>query len=175
MTKIASKRMRYPLFLDLTGQPVTVIGGGRVATRKVRSLLSAGAGVTVISPAATTTIQSWARQRRLRWVHRGYRPGDLRGAWLVVAATDSAEVNCRVCTDAKRRRRPVNCIAPPAAGNFIVPAVARRGGITVAISTDGASPAFASKLRQDLERFLARGYVGRLKMMASQRQRRKRS
>jgi precorrin-2 dehydrogenase / sirohydrochlorin ferrochelatase len=163
--------MRYPLFLELTGQPVVVVGAGRVATRKVPALLAAGGCVTVIGPRATAAIRSWARQHRLRWLRRVYRPGDLRGAWLVVAATDSAEVNVRVCADAQRRRRPVNCITPPAAGNFIVPAVVRRGGITLAISTGGASPALAKKLRQDLEGFLARGYVRRLKRMAAERQR----
>ena len=167
--------MRYPLFLDLTGQPVLVVGAGRVGTRKIRSLLSAGAEVRVVSPRATGAVRSWAKARKLRWLRRVYRQGDLRGVWLVVAATDSEGVNRRVSAEAKRRRRPVNCIAPPAAGNFIVPAVVRRDGISLAISTNGASPALVRKLRQDLERFLARGYVAQLKRMAGPRQRRKRS
>ena len=101
--------MRYPLFLDLTDQPVVVIGAGRVAARKIRSLLRAGANVTVISPQATVAIQ---RLKSIRWLHRAYRVGDLRGTRLVVAATDDLAVNRRVCTEARRRKILVNCIAP---------------------------------------------------------------
>ena len=155
--------MRYPLFLDLTGQPVVVIGAGKVATRKIRSLRVAGADVTVISPQALNLPDG------LRWLRRRYRRGDLAGARLVIAATDDRRVNELVCAEAKRRRQLVNCIAPPSTGNFFVPAVARRGGITLAISTDGKSPAFAKQLRRDLERFLAGGYPERLKKMSAQR------
>jgi precorrin-2 dehydrogenase/sirohydrochlorin ferrochelatase len=144
--------MRYPLFLNLQDQPVTVVGAGQVATRKIRSLLDAGAAVTVISPEALRL------PKTVRWLKRPYRRGDLRGAVLVVAATDDQDVNRRVCVEAKRRRQLVNCITEPAAGNFIVPAVARRGGITLAISTGGANPSLAKKLRQELERWLSRRY-----------------
>jgi precorrin-2 dehydrogenase/sirohydrochlorin ferrochelatase len=192
---------RYPLFLDLTGQKVVVIGAGKVATRKVRTLLAAGAAVTVISPEATPAIQrlgcsggsasrrslpagkqpalhrsaatpekySRSSGNRLRLLLRPYRQGDLAGARLFIAATNDLKVNERVCREAKRRGLLVNCIAPPAAGNFIVPALVRRGGITLAISTGGASPAFAKSLRQELERFLTPDYVARLKQMARAR------
>jgi precorrin-2 dehydrogenase/sirohydrochlorin ferrochelatase len=202
---------RYPLFLDLTGQKVVVIGAGQVATRKIRTLLAAGALVTVISPEATPAIRrlgcsgGFAEDRvsqtrlasrrplpagkqptlhrsaatpekysrssgnRLRLLLRPYRQGDLAGARLVIAATNDLRLNERVCRDAKRRGLLVNCIAPPAAGNFIVPALVRRGGITLAISTGGASPAFAKSLRLELERFLTPDYVARLKRMARAR------
>jgi len=145
--------MRYPLFLDLAGQSVVVIGGGIVATRKIRSLLAAGAKVTIISP------QTKRLSKKVRWIRRTYRRGDLAGAYLVIAATDSLTVNEAVCREAKRRRQLVNCVAPPAAGNFIVPALARRGRIAIAISTGGASPALAKRLRQELEQFLHRRYA----------------
>ncbi|MBM3859988.1 MAG: bifunctional precorrin-2 dehydrogenase/sirohydrochlorin ferrochelatase [Verrucomicrobia bacterium] len=143
--------MRYPLFLDLTGQPVTIIGAGKVATRKIRSLLKAGALVTVISPTITVAIR---RMKNVRWIRRSYRPGDLRGARLVVAATNDLDVNRRVCAEAKRRRLLVNCAAPPEAGNFIVPSVVRRAGVTIAISTGGAAPSRAKALRKQLEKAL---------------------
>jgi precorrin-2 dehydrogenase / sirohydrochlorin ferrochelatase len=161
--------MRYPLFLDLAGQPVVVIGAGRVATRKIRTLLGAGAIVTVISPRATATIRRLAGAMRVNWVRRRYRRGDLRGACLAIAATDDVAANGLVCAEAKRRKLLVNCAAPPAAGNFIVPAQARRGGITLAISTGGGSPAFAKRLRRDLERFLSREYPELLKRMSAAR------
>lgn len=164
--------MRYPLFLDLTGQPVVVVGGGQVATRKVRTLLRAGAVVTVVSPALAPALR---RTKRITWVRRAYRVGDLRGARVVIAATDNLQVNERVCRDALRRRLLVNCIAPPAAGNFIVPSLVRRGGITLAISTGGASPAFAKQLRRDLEQFLGDAYPAQLKAMSAARRARKRT
>lgn len=162
--------MYYPMFLDLRDQPVIVIGAGKVATRKIRTLLAAGARVTVISPAATAAIRQLAgRRRTVRWLRRCYRRGDLAGARLVVAATDDLAVNERICAEARRRRQLVNCVAPPSAGNFIVPALARRGGITLAISTGGASPAFAKKLRRDLERFLGAAYPALLRRMSAAR------
>lgn len=174
--------MRYPLFLDLTGQPVTVIGAGKVATRKIKTLLRAGANITVISPQASATIVEQASRllsdrrrtgkmpvQQLHWLRRPYRPGDLAGARLVVAATDSLPVNEAVCREAKRRRQLVNCVAPPAAGNFIVPALVHQAGITLAISTGGANPALAKQLRRDLERWLADGYARPRKQMTARR------
>ena len=143
--------MRYPLFLELTGQTAIVIGAGPVATRKVRTLLTAGASVTVIAPVATPALR---RLKKVRWLRRRYQSGDLRGARLVVAATDDLAVNQQVCTEAHRRRQLVNCAAPPAAGNCIVPALVRHGAVTIAISTGGASPVMAKALRQKLERIL---------------------
>ncbi len=158
--------MRYPLFLDLANRPVVVIGAGRVAIRKIRSLLAAGAVVTVISPQAQRPLP-----QSVRWYKRRYRRGDLRGASVVVAATNDATVNRQVCAEAKRRRQLVNCVTEPVAGNFIVPAVVRRGQLTLAISTDGASPALAKQLRRELARFLGYRYPMLLKTISAARQR----
>lgn len=141
----------YPVFLDLSGLPVVVIGAGRVASRKIRALRRAGACLTVIAPKATPAIR---RMNGLRWLRRRYRRGDLRGARLVVAATDDFEVNRRVCAEAKQRRVWVNCAAPPESGNFIVPSTLRRRGFCIAISTSGKDPARAKALRLQLERVL---------------------
>ena len=159
--------MRYPLFLNLAGEPVTVIGAGRVAQRKIRSLLAAGARVTAISPEATAPLRRLARSRKIRWLHRRYRTGDLPGARLVIAATDDPALNRRVCAEAKRRRLLVNCVTPPEAGNFIVPAVLRKGRVVVAISTGGASPALARELRRKLEQFLDGRYASVANRMAT--------
>jgi len=158
--------MRYPLFFDLTNQSAVVIGAGSVATRKIRTLLKAEARVTVISPQATVSIRRLAQMKRVRWIRRRYRQGDLRGARLAIAATDDPMVNQLICTEAKRRKILVNCIAPPVAGNFFVPSLVRHGGISLAISTDGASPSFAKRLRRDLEHFLGDGYPRLLKAMS---------
>ena len=165
--------MRYPLFLDLTDEPVVVIGAGHVATRKVRMLLAAKARVNVISPLASVAIRRLAQKKRVHWLRRRYRRGDLRGVRLVIAATDHPAVNELVCAEAKRRKLLVNSVAPPAAGNFIVPSQVRRGGITLTISTDGTSPAFAKRLRRDLERFLSAGYAQLLRKMSAARRSKK--
>jgi len=165
--------MRYPLFLDLTGQRVVVIGAGGVAARKIRTLLAAGAVVTVVSPKAGATIQRLVQTKHIRWVRRRYRRGDLRSARLAIAATDDLTVNTLVCAEAKRRKLLVNCIAPPVAGNFIVPSQVRRGGIALAISTGGTSPAFAKRLRRDLERLLGHEYPQLLKEMGAARRAKK--
>jgi siroheme synthase-like protein len=151
--------MWYPIFLDLRGRPVVVVGGGTVAARKTRGLLAANAAVTVVSPAVSPLIQRLAKAGRLKWVRRRYRAGDLRGAHLAVAATDDQAVNARVCAEARRRRALVNCVAPPAAGDFIVPSVLRRCGLAIAISTGGASPALARHLRRELEQYLRGDYA----------------
>jgi precorrin-2 dehydrogenase/sirohydrochlorin ferrochelatase len=161
--------MHYPLFLDLTDQPVVVIGAGGVATRKVRALLAAKARLTIISPEARAMIRQLARSKRIRWVRRPYRRGDLRGASLAIAATNDLAINESVCAEAKRLRILVNSVAPPSAGNFIVPSHVRRGGISLAISTGGASPAFAKRLRRDLERFLGHRYPRLLRNMSAAR------
>jgi precorrin-2 dehydrogenase/sirohydrochlorin ferrochelatase len=166
--------MRYPIFLDLTGQPVVIVGGGAVATRKLRALLRAGAKAIVIAPDAGSAIRRLAGQKRIRWQRRRYRHGDLRRARLVIAATDDLLVNARVCAEAKRCRLLVNCAAPPDAGNFHVPATARCGQMVLAISTGGASPAFAKLLRRDLEHFLRAGYAQKLRAMSAARRARKR-
>ena len=161
--------MRYPLFLDLTNQSAVVIGAGNVATRKIRTLLRAKAAVTVISPQATPVIRRLAQKKCVRWVRRRYRRSDLRGARLAIAATNDIAVNQIICAEAKRRKLLVNCIVPPSAGNFFVPSLVRRGGISLAISTDGASPAFAKRLRRDLEHFLGDEYPRLLKAMTAAR------
>src|SRR5580698_6467714 len=101
--------MRYPLFLDLSNQPVVVIGAGSVATRKIRTLLRAKATVTVISPEATTPVRRLAQAKRVRWLRRRYQKGDLRGARLAIAATDNLVINQTICTEAKRHNLLVNC------------------------------------------------------------------
>jgi precorrin-2 dehydrogenase/sirohydrochlorin ferrochelatase len=159
--------MRYPLFLDLAGQKVIVIGAGRVAERKIRLLLAAKAHITVVAPRATTSIRKLSSNKRVRCLRRTYRVGDLRTARLVVAATNDEKLNERVCRDAKRRRLPVNCAAPPEAGNFIVPSVVRRGNLTIAISTGGSSPALAKRIRRELEQYLHAGYAGVATKMAT--------
>ncbi len=142
---MADKRY-YMACLDLEGRACLVVGGGRVALEKARGLLECGASVTVVAPEICPELARLPVQTRLR----PYRPGDLEGVFLVVAATSRTEVNRRVFADAEARRVFCNVVDVPELCSFILPAVHRQGPIAVAVSTGGASPALAQRLRDDI-------------------------
>ncbi|MEK4881753.1 MULTISPECIES: precorrin-2 dehydrogenase/sirohydrochlorin ferrochelatase family protein [Paenibacillus] len=150
---------RYlPIMLDCEGQPCVVIGGGVVAERKVSGLLEAGAAVKVISPSLTDSLDSLAEKGLLIWMDRTYAPGDLRGAFLVYAATNDRAVNEEVAQESRRLGIHVNVASHAEAGNFITPGVVRRGRLTVAVSTSGAGPLAATKIKNVLEKALDVAY-----------------
>lgn len=140
----------YPLFLELAGRRAVVVGGGRVAERKALALLEAGAAVTVVAPEATPPLAEAARGGRLVWHRRAFEPGDLAGAALVFAATDRREVNAAVAAWARAAGVLCNVADDPAACDFFVPALLRRGDLLIAVSTGGASPAVARRIREAL-------------------------
>ncbi len=144
----------YPVFLDLRGRPVLVVGGGRVAARKVEGLLAAGARVTVVAPRAEHRIRAWARQGRVCWRARGFEPGDLLGMELAFIATSDPRVNRAAAAEAERRGVWANVADDPSACRFLVPAVLRRGRLTVAVGTQGASPELAAWVRDRIDRAL---------------------
>lgn len=144
----------YPLFLDLRGQKAVVIGGGRVAERKVRALLASGARVRVISPKATAYLKQAAESGNILWQARKFRAGDLGKTLLIFAATDDLRLNRRIGKLAKDQGKLVNVAKPPEGSNFLVPAAIRRGDLVVAISTRGQSPALAKGLRQAFQKIL---------------------
>jgi precorrin-2 dehydrogenase/sirohydrochlorin ferrochelatase len=142
----------YPIYLiGMERRRVVVVGGGSVAARKVEGLLEAGAQVTVISPILTPELGALAEARRIAVIGRPYRQGDLAGAFLVIAATNDADVNQAVWREAEQCGCLVNVVDEPTHCNFITPAIVRRGEVTLAISTGGASPALARRLREQLE------------------------
>ncbi|OMC67799.1 siroheme synthase [Paenibacillus odorifer] len=150
---------RYlPIMLDCEGQHCVVIGGGVVAERKVSGLLEAGAAVKVISPSLTDPLDSLAEKGLLIWMDRTYAPGDLRGAFLVYAATNDRAVNEEVARESRRLGIHVNVASHAEAGNFITPGVVRRGRLTVAVSTSGAGPLAATKIKNVLEKALDAAY-----------------
>ncbi|MEK4994781.1 precorrin-2 dehydrogenase/sirohydrochlorin ferrochelatase family protein [Paenibacillus sp. FSL H7-0918] len=150
---------RYlPIMLDCEGLPCVVIGGGVVAERKVSGLLEAGAAVKVISPSLTDPLDSLAEKGLLIWMDRTYAPGDLRGAFLVYAATNDRAVNEEVARESRRLGIHVNVASHAEAGNFITPGVVRRGRLTVAVSTSGAGPLAATKIKNVLEKALDAAY-----------------
>jgi precorrin-2 dehydrogenase / sirohydrochlorin ferrochelatase len=149
----------YPVLLDLAGRRCVMVGGGLVAERRVEGLLAAGAQVIVISPRLTRALDALAAAERIYHEPRGYREGDLAGADLVFVATDTGEVNAAVAREARERGLWVNAADDPARCTFILPALVRRGDLTVAVATGGSSPALARAIREELEAYLTDDYT----------------
>ena len=149
----------FPVLLELADRWCVMVGGGMVAERRVDGLLAAGARVRVISPRTTRTLAALAAEGRIELESRGYREGDLEGADLAFVATDAGEVNAAVAREARDRGLWVNAADDPAHCTFILPALVRRGDLTVAVSTGGSSPALARAIREELEAYLTAEYA----------------
>ncbi len=141
----------FPLFLKLEGRPCLLVGAGRVGEGKLQSLLRAGARVMVVSPKATAGVERLAKSGEIIWRKRKFAARDLDGMVLVVAATSSHETNAVIFKEARRRGVLCNAVDDPRNCDFYYPAVLRRGKLQIAISTGGASPELASRLRKELE------------------------
>ena len=133
-----------------------VVGGGEVANRKARKLLQAKAEVVVVSPEVRPELASMAVEVR----RRRYRAGDLEGAFLAFATTDEREVNAAVAREGRERGIPVNVADRPAEGDFALPSTLRRGQLQVAVSTGGASPTLARRIRRELEEVFGSEWAG---------------
>ncbi|MCW2278466.1 precorrin-2 dehydrogenase/sirohydrochlorin ferrochelatase family protein [Heliophilum fasciatum] len=160
----------YPLMLKLEGQPCLVVGGGTIAERKIASLLEHGGRVLVITPEASDKIHRWAENGEVRLLQRTYREGDAVGHFLVVAATNVPDVNASVARDCQQRNILINAVDNQELSNFFVPASVRRGDLTIAISTGGASPAVAKRIRREIEGVFGEEYADFLKIMAELRE-----
>lgn len=141
----------YPMMVDLQDRNVLVVGGGRVAERKIRSLLPTGANIMVVSPTITDKIRLLAKQKKIRLQLRKYRSPDCDDCFFIIAATNQAFVNLQVYEDAQRRNQWINVVDQPSLCNFTVPSVFKRGKLTISVSTEGASPSLAKHIRHDLE------------------------
>ncbi len=141
----------YPVFLNLTGRRCVIIGGGLIAEGKITKLLDSGAKISVISPDATQTIHSLAERGDIEFELRKYQAGDLNGAFLAIAATNDRVVNQEIFEEAEKLGILLNAVDDPPRCSFIAPSIVQRGPVTVAISTGGASPALARKLRETLD------------------------
>ena len=156
----------YPICLEISDKLCVIVGGGSVAERKVFSLLTAMARVRVISPALTTHLRQLADEGRIEWQQRGYQPGDLTGALLVFAATDNSRVQKDIVQEAREANQLINVIDSPEECGFQVPAVVRQGDLTLAVSTNGKSPAMAAMIRQQLEESFGEEYGLLLEIMS---------
>lgn len=137
--------------LDIADKKCVVIGGGSVGARKVKTLLECGARVSVVSPEAHASLLELAARGKIALHLRGYESADLDQAFLVIGATDDEDLNVRISQDANKRSLLCNIADRPASCNFILPAIVRQKDLVIAVSTCGQSPAFAKKVRQDLQ------------------------
>ena len=140
----------YIACLKLSGRRCLVVGGGDVGLEKVEGLLACDGDVMLVAPDAIEPLRALAAEGSIRWERREYRPDDLEGTFMVIAATNDTDVNIGVYEDAERRAMLVNVVDVPPLCNFILPAIIRTGPLAIAISTAGASPALAKRIRNEI-------------------------
>ncbi len=166
---LALMKRYLPICLDVAQRPAVVIGGGNVGTQKVRDLLECGAEVTVVSPAVSEYIREQASAGQVSLLERRYQPGDTEGAFLVIVATDDREANAAAYAEANAAGRMVNVCDDPPHCNFIFASKIERGPLTVSLFTHGTSPAFAKRVRREMEAWLGPEYAQMAELMAELR------
>jgi precorrin-2 dehydrogenase/sirohydrochlorin ferrochelatase len=149
----------YIACLRLKGRRCLVVGGGDIGLEKVEGLLACDADVTLVAPEAHPGLIELAREGSIRWEQREYEPPDLEGCLIAIAATNDTDVNIRVFDDAERRAMLINVVDVPPLCNFILPAIVRTGPLAVAISTAGASPALAKRMKREIGEMFGEPYA----------------
>jgi precorrin-2 dehydrogenase/sirohydrochlorin ferrochelatase len=149
----------YIACLKLKGRRCVVVGGGEVGLEKVEGLLACDGDVTLVAPEAGPELAQLALEGSIRWERREYEPSDLDGCLIAIAATGDTEVNIRVYEDAEQRAMLVNVVDVPPLCNFILPAIVRTGPLAVAISTAGASPALAKRMKREIAETFGEPYA----------------
>jgi precorrin-2 dehydrogenase len=157
----------YPVNLDIQNRKCLVVGGGSVGTRKVMTLVECGAVVTVVSSDVAEELLELAKKKMIELKKRPYESSDIDGMFLVIGATDNEELNRQINKDAEHQNKLCNIADRPEACNFILPSIVNRGNLVIAISTSGKSPAFAKKMRQDLEKEFGEEYDKFLQLMGA--------
>jgi len=159
----------YPILVDLHGKKALVVGGGKVAQRKIETLLEHGATVQVVAKELTASLEELRRAGRIEFLGEEFSETFVDGVFVVFAATDDTSLNRRVSRTAQQRSLLVNAVDQPADCNFIVPSVLSRGDLVIAVSTSGKSPAFARKVRVELEQSFGEEYGLFLNLMGNLR------
>jgi len=149
----------YIACLKLRGRRCVVVGGGEIGLEKVEGLLACEGDVTLIAPDAVSALQALAREGSIRWERRGYDAADLERSFMVIACTNDTDQNIAVYEDAERRAMLVNVVDVPPLCNFILPAIVRTGPLAVAISTAGASPALAKRMKAEVAELFGEDYA----------------
>ncbi len=149
----------YPVMLDVRDRLAIVIGGDRVAAEKAAALAASGARVSVLSPTFCDELLQQAERKQVRLRRKAYEPGDLAGAFVVIAATNNPQLIEAIWAETQERGQLVNIVDVPASCSFILPSILRRDQLTIAVSTEGASPGLAKRIRQSRLAALVRSYL----------------
>jgi precorrin-2 dehydrogenase / sirohydrochlorin ferrochelatase len=149
----------YIACLRLSGRTSLVVGGGEIGLEKVEGLLACGGDVVLVAPEAHPALRELAAEGSIIWHQRAYRAQDLDGCLIAIAATDDTDINIRVFNDAEQRAMLVNVVDVPPLCNFILPAIVRTGPLAVAISTAGASPALAKRMKREISELFGEPYA----------------
>jgi precorrin-2 dehydrogenase / sirohydrochlorin ferrochelatase len=149
----------YIACLKLRGRRCLVVGGGAIGLEKAEGLLACDGDVVVVAPEAGPELEALAAEGSIAWERRTYRPEDLEGAFLVIACTDDTDTNIAIYEDAERRAMLVNVVDVPPLCNFILPAIVRTGPLAIAISTAGASPALAKRMKAEVSELFGEEYA----------------
>jgi precorrin-2 dehydrogenase/sirohydrochlorin ferrochelatase len=160
----------FPMFMKLEGRSCLVVGAGTVGEPKINSLVTAGASVRVVALYATAAVAEWAQAGAITWEARAFNSADLDGTFLVIAATNSSDVNAAIFHQARQRNILCNVVDDPEHCDFYYPAVVRRGDLQLAISTNGQSPALAQRIRRELEMQFGPEYGAWLEALGRARQ-----
>src|SRR6266511_2017760 len=159
----------YPIYLDLKGRDVLVVGGGAVAEGKALQLLEAGARVTVVSPQLTEALRAAADRGEITHLDGSFAEGDLNGAFLVIGATDDRKVNENVARAARERGMLCNVVDQPDLCNFITPALVTRGELRISVSTGGGSPSLTQRVKREVSALIGEEYGELLEIAAEMR------
>ncbi|MDD2585460.1 MAG: bifunctional precorrin-2 dehydrogenase/sirohydrochlorin ferrochelatase [Syntrophomonadaceae bacterium] len=163
-------RHLYPVYIDLKNRQCLVIGGGKVAERKIANLLEYGAQVTIVSPQVEANIRIWAAEETIVWYKREFTEHDLQNVFMVFIATDNSSLNGEVAEFCRQKGILVNAVDDPSNCDFFVPSIIRHGSLVISISTGGNSPLFAKKLRTDLEKVITPEYGEFIEMLGETRE-----
>ena len=153
----------YPVNLNIKDKLCVVIGGGKVAERKVKNLLRYGGRVRVVSPDLTNRLSKWVDQGKMDYTRSEYRASHLKGAFLAFAATSDRKVNAEIARDAAQRKLLVNVADAPKESTFILPAVVRNREVSIAVSTNGLSPATSVRIRDRIRGLIEKGKLAETK------------
>jgi precorrin-2 dehydrogenase / sirohydrochlorin ferrochelatase len=160
----------FPMFLKLRGRRCLVVGAGTIAEEKIEGLLDTSAEIRVVAPEATPRVRALAREKKIRWERRRFKPADLKDAFLAVAATSSPALHEKIYCEARRRGVLCNVVDDPPHCDFYYGSVVRRGALQIAISTNGYSPALAQRIRKTLERQFGHQYTQWLEILGRARE-----
>ena len=155
----------FPVNIDIKNQKCLVVGGGCIAERKVLSLIECEADVVVVSPKITSALTKLAQEGKIKYIKRGFNESDLKDSFIVICATNNQLLNEEIGKKCKSRRLLVNVVDYPPLCNFLVPAVIHQGNLCVSISTSGASPTLARKIKDDLKKSFGPEYSIFLEIM----------